>query len=153
MSYSSDPTPPFADPPPEAVTAAPPRTPRGVLSANDLITLNEEIAGMARAGLPLDQGLAALAREMGSGRLQQVTQQLATDLQAGLTLPQALQRQQGRVPPFYAALLAAGIRSGRIGDVLATLTFLRCSILADFSAPASPAPSFIRQSSSPWAWR
>src|SRR5438105_1265231 len=94
----------------------------GNLSAEDLITLNEEIAGMARAGLPLDQGLTALAREMGRGRLRQVTQQLANDLRAGFTLPQALERQQGRVPPFYAALLSAGIRSGRIGAVLSTLT-------------------------------
>src|SRR5437868_5408901 len=92
------------------------------LSADDLITLNDEIAGMARAGLPLDQGLAALAREMGRGRLQQVTRHLAEDLRAGFTLPQALQRQQARVPPYYAALLAAAIRSGRIGEVLATLT-------------------------------
>ena len=43
------------------------------MNAEDLITLNEEIAGMARAGLPLDQGLAALAKEMGKGRLQRVT--------------------------------------------------------------------------------
>ena len=53
------------------------------MNNDDLITLNEEIAGMARAGLPLDQGLAALAREMGRGRLQQVTANLAADLQAG----------------------------------------------------------------------
>jgi type II secretory pathway component PulF len=92
------------------------------LSAEDLITLNEEIAGMAKAGLPLDKGLSALAREMVSGRLQQVTAQLAVDLKAGLTLPEALERQGGRVPPYYAALLAAGIRSGRISEVLGTLT-------------------------------
>jgi general secretion pathway protein F len=98
-----------------------------------LIALNEEIAGMARAGLPLDQGLAALAREMGRGRLQKVTQKLADDLKAGFTLPQALERQEGRVPPYYAALLAAGIRSGRIGEVLGTLTLYARSI-ADFRA-------------------
>src|ERR1051326_9129959 len=79
------------------------------LSPEDLITLNEEIAGMARAGLPLDQGLAALAREMGRGRLQQVTNAIARDLQAGQTLPDALQRQGKRVPPFYAGLVSAGI--------------------------------------------
>lgn len=90
--------------------------------ADDLAALNEEIAAMARAGLPLDQGLAALAREMGGGRLQQVTRALADDLRAGLTLPEALARQGGRVPPFYAGLVAAGVRSGRIGEVLATLT-------------------------------
>ena len=77
---------------------------------------------MARAGLPLDQGLSALARDMGQGRLQKVTKQLGDDLRGGLTLPQALDKQKGRVPPFYAALLTAGIRSGRLADVLGTLT-------------------------------
>jgi general secretion pathway protein F len=95
---------------------------KGKLSSEDLVTLNEEIAGMARAGLPLDQGLAALAREMNRSRLQRVTAQLATDLQSGHTLPEALARQSHRLPPYYSALVTAGIRSGRVGDVLATLT-------------------------------
>jgi type II secretory pathway component PulF len=102
----------------------------GGLSAEDLITLNEEIAGMARAGLPLDQGLAVLAREMGSGKLQAVTDQLAADLRDGKSLAEALERQGRRVPPFYAGLVAAGVRSGRISEVLATLT-LYTRTLAD----------------------
>lgn len=92
------------------------------MKAEDLIALNEEIAGMARAGLPMDQGLEALAREMGGGRLRQVTTEIAADLRAGHTLPEALERQQGRVPPFYSGLVAAGVRTGRVGEVLATLT-------------------------------
>lgn len=103
----------------------------GHLSAEELITLNEEIAAMARAGLPLDQGLAALARDMGRGRLRAVTRQLAQDLHSGFSLPRALARQEGRVPPFYAALLDAGVRSGRVGDVLTTLT-LYARAIADF---------------------
>src|SRR5262245_50792025 len=103
------------------------------LSADDLITLNEEIASMARAGLPLDQGLAVLAGEMHSGRLKSVTNQLAADLRAGHTLPEALKRQEGRVPGYYAALLAAGIRSGKLSEVLATLT-LHARAVADFRA-------------------
>ncbi len=118
-------------------TAKPPApfTTGGPLSAENLVTLNEEIAGMARAGLPLDQGLAALAREMSSGRLQQVTQQLADDLRAGHTLPQAIERQKDRVPNYYAALLAAGIRTGKIGEVLATLT-LYARAMAEFRGNA-----------------
>src|SRR5436305_1671467 len=92
------------------------------MTPEDLIALNEEIAGMARAGLPLDQGLAALAREMGNGRLGRVTAALADDLRAGHTLPEALRRQEGRLPPYYAGLVSAGVRTGRVGDVLATLT-------------------------------
>jgi type II secretory pathway component PulF len=92
------------------------------MNADDLIALNEEIAAMARAGLPLDQGLAALAREMGGGRLRSVTAAIANDLRAGKTLPEALERQAGQVPAFYAGLVTAGVRSGRIGEVLTTLT-------------------------------
>lgn len=92
------------------------------MKADDLIALNEEIAGMARAGLPLDQGLAALAKEMGRGQLRGVTTALANDLRGGLTLPQALERQAGKVPPFYAGLVSAGVRTGRVAEVLATLT-------------------------------
>jgi type II secretory pathway component PulF len=103
------------------------------MNAEDLIALNEEIAAMARAGLPLDQGLAALAREMGGGRLRQLTAELADDLRAGHTLPQALERRGNRVPPFYAALLAAGVRSGRLVEVLTTLTTYARS-LADLRA-------------------
>jgi type II secretory pathway component PulF len=92
------------------------------MNPDELIALNEEIAGMARAGLPLDQGLAALARDMGKARLQRVTAALANDLRAGHPLPEALERQAGRVPSFYGGLVTAGIRSGRVGEVLATLT-------------------------------
>src|SRR6266496_5805088 len=112
MSSGPDPSlPPESDSASQAIRpAVPPRPVRGPLSADDLITLNEEIAGMARAGLPLDQGLAALAREMGRGRLQRVTKELAADLQEGRTLPEAFDRQGTRVPPFYAGLVSAGVR-------------------------------------------
>src|SRR5262249_40310288 len=112
--------PPSVDPAPADEKQTPAAAPG--LSPQDLIALNEEIAGMARAGLPLDRGLAALAREMGRGRLRKVTDELAADRHAGHTLPDALARQEGGVPPFYAGLVAAGIRTGRVTDVLATLT-------------------------------
>src|SRR5947209_2894595 len=99
------------------------------MKPDELIALNEEIAGMARAGLPLDKGLAALAREMGRGRLREVTAALARDLRAGQTLPEALERQAGRVPAFYAGLVAAGVRTGRIAEVLQTLTMYARSIV------------------------
>jgi type II secretory pathway component PulF len=92
------------------------------MSPDDLIALNEQIAGMARAGLPLDQGLDGLARDMGRGRLRRVTQALADDLRAGHPLPEALERLKGQVPPYYANLVTAGVRTGRLPEVLSTLT-------------------------------
>lgn len=92
------------------------------MNPDDLVALNEEIAALARAGLPLDQGLKALAKEMGRGQLRRVSEAIASDLQAGHTLPEALERQGTRVPPYYANLVEAGIRTGRINEVLITLT-------------------------------
>jgi type II secretory pathway component PulF len=98
------------------------------LNADDLVTLNEEIAGMVKAGVPLDQGLAAMAREMARGRLQRATAAIAADMSRGQTLDEALQNQAGHVPPFYSSLVRAGIRSGRLAEILATLTFYARSL-------------------------
>lgn len=92
------------------------------MNADEIVALNEQIAGMARAGLPLDHGLSMLAREMGRGRLRQVTAALGDDLRNGATLPDALERRRGQLPPYYASLATAGIRTGQLPDVLATLT-------------------------------
>lgn len=100
------------------------------MNPEDLAALNEEIAGMARAGLPLDQGLSALARDMMGGRLQRVTEALAEDLREGKTLPEALDRQAGEVPPYYAGLVSAGVRTGRIAEVLTVLTLYARSMAA-----------------------
>jgi type II secretory pathway component PulF len=126
MATENEATPPNPEPLPEVVPVSEQTGRHGApfagLSAEDLIALNEEIAGMARAGLPLDQGMAAMAKEMRSGHLQRVTADIAADLHNGSTLPEAMARQAGRLPRFYAGLVNAGVRSGRIGDVLATLT-------------------------------
>lgn len=100
------------------------------MTADDLTALNEQIAAMARAGLPLDQGLDGLARDMGRGRLRSVTADLARDLRAGLSLPDALARQSGKVPPYYANLVTAGIQTGRLPEVLTTLTTYARTIAA-----------------------
>jgi type II secretory pathway component PulF len=92
------------------------------MTADELVALNEQIAGMARAGLPLDQGLASLASEMRRGRLKRVTEEIVADLKSGSTLPDAVARRQKDLPPYYARLIEAGVRTGRLPEVLATLT-------------------------------
>jgi type IV pilus assembly protein PilC len=98
------------------------------MNADDLVALNEQIAGMARAGLPLDQGLASLASEMRRGRLRRVTEAIVADLKNGSTLPDAVARRQNELPPYYAQLIEAGVRAGRLPEVLATLTAYARSI-------------------------
>jgi type IV pilus assembly protein PilC len=98
------------------------------MTPDDISALNDQIAAMARAGLPLDQGLESLAKEMGSGELRTVSEALASGLRAGQSLPEALARQEGRIPPYYANLVTAGLQTGRLPQVLATLTAYARSI-------------------------
>lgn len=100
------------------------------MSPDELVALNEQIAGMAKAGLPLDQGLAGLAKDMSHGRLRRVTAALANDLRGGATLAEAVEKHSADLPPFYASLVTAGVRTGRLPEVLATLSTYARSIAA-----------------------
>lgn len=92
--------------------------PGGGLSGPEALELSAQIAGLARAGLPMAPSLSALAEELPRGRLRRSLRDLARDLEAGRALPEAVEGQEGRIPPHLRGLMLAGIRSGRLGEVL-----------------------------------
>jgi general secretion pathway protein F len=87
------------------------------LSLEQLIALCEEISALSRAGVPLDQGLKALGRDL-PGRLGRVAGEMGGQLSAGMTLDQVVARAGGKFPPGYEALIQAGIRSGNLPGIL-----------------------------------
>lgn len=87
------------------------------LSLEQLIALCEEIAALSRAGVPLDQGLKELGREL-PGRLGRVAQEMGGQLSGGMPLDQVVARAGGKFPPGYDALMQAGIRSGNLPGIL-----------------------------------
>jgi type II secretory pathway component PulF len=88
------------------------------LNGPEAAELSRQIAGLAQAGLPLANGLVALGEELPRGRLRRSMNALATTLESGATLDQAVQIQKNRIPPHLRGLVIAGLRSGRLGDVL-----------------------------------
>jgi type IV pilus assembly protein PilC len=103
------------------------------MRSEDLQALNDEIAGLAKAGLPLDKGLEALARDLGRGKLADVTREISENLRKGKSLSEAFDSQGSAVPAYYGALIASGVRTGRMADVLATLT-LHARTLSDLKS-------------------
>lgn len=88
------------------------------MSLDQLVALNDEIAALSRAGVPLDLGLKSLAGDM-PGRLGRVAQIIGQRLEAGESLPQVLaDPQAGGIPAAYAAVVAAGLRVGRLPSAL-----------------------------------
>ncbi|HQY87021.1 MAG TPA: type II secretion system F family protein [Tepidisphaeraceae bacterium] len=90
----------------------------GKLSADDFDLFNRQLAFLAEAGLPLEQGLRLAATDLKRGRLKSTTQQLVADLESGAPLAQALDRQRGAFPASYATLIEAGANSGRLPQLL-----------------------------------
>jgi general secretion pathway protein F len=92
---------------------------QGGLSGFEASELSRQIAGLTKAGMPLAAGLAALSEELPRGRLRRSMTELVGSLEEGVPLEQALAAQSERIPPHMRGLVVAGLRTGRLGDVLA----------------------------------
>jgi type II secretory pathway component PulF len=87
------------------------------MTLNDLIALNDEIAALVRAGVPLEAGLAELGGDL-PGRLGQFTTILAERTARGESLAQAIAGDAGKLPSAYRAVVEAGVRAGRLPAAL-----------------------------------
>jgi type II secretory pathway component PulF len=86
----------------------------------DFITLNEEIAAIVRARLPLEPHLARLGREL-PGRAGKLAEQIGRRMESGATLAAAIDAECKSLPPAYRAAILAGTQSGDLGAALESL--------------------------------
>ena len=94
--------------------------PATAITLEQLVALNDEIAALVRAGVPLEQGLTALGADM-PGRLGKVTQMLAERMQRGESLDQVMAAESSHFPPVYRAVVEVGLRTGRLPGALEAL--------------------------------
>jgi general secretion pathway protein F len=91
------------------------------MSLDDLVALNDEIAGLVRAGVPLELGLASWGRDL-SGGLRKTAARLGQSVSQGRSLSDALADEQLQIPPVYRAVVTAGLRSGRLPAALEAIS-------------------------------
>lgn len=89
-----------------------------VLSDEESAQLLRGIGELAQAGLPLDEGLDALAEEVSGGRLRKAFHQLAKEIRAGGNPLVEHDLSYVRLPKYHQSILIAGIQSNRMGDTL-----------------------------------
>ncbi len=87
------------------------------VSLAQLIALNEELASLVRAGVPLETGLVELGREI-PGRIGQIATLLGTRMSRGETLQEILASDPQQFPPVWRSVVEAGIRSGNLAAAL-----------------------------------
>jgi general secretion pathway protein F len=96
-------------------------------SVDDFFVLNEEIRAFVRAGIPLEVGLRGTASQT-EGALSGIASRISQRIEQGRTLEQAITDEGTAVPAEYRALLAAGLRTGRLADVLTSISDLGRSL-------------------------
>ena len=90
------------------------------LDLQELALLNQEIAALVRAGVPLESGLA-MAGHSGDGAQELLMLRLAQRLREGRSFADALQIEGGELPRLYRAVVEAGARTGRLPEALESL--------------------------------
>ncbi|AGA30461.1 type II secretion system F family protein [Singulisphaera acidiphila] len=90
------------------------------ISLGHLIALNDEMAALTRAGLPLERGLRDVGRDL-SGGLSAAMLRLSARMDQGEGLSEALAADKEGFPPIYRAVVEAGIRAGRLPAALESL--------------------------------
>jgi general secretion pathway protein F len=92
-----------------------------VITVEQLLALNDEIRALARAGVPLEKGLRALGADL-PGRLGKLAASLSDRLERGESFVHILESSGDTFPPVYRAVVAAGVRSGRLPIALESIS-------------------------------
>jgi type II secretory pathway component PulF len=93
---------------------APRRSGRGVGAE----PIAQHLGELVESELPLPDGLRALGAELRDKRERAALMQLAEEIEAGRSLDEALATQGDRFPAHLRGLIVAGLRTGRLAEVL-----------------------------------
>ncbi|MCK4998363.1 MAG: type II secretion system F family protein, partial [Anaerohalosphaera sp.] len=88
---------------------------------DEFILFNEQLASLTKAGIPLEQGLRELAKDAESSKMRSLINDVASDLEKGLPIDQAVEKRQKDFPPLYGLILKSGVETGRLSEMLTNL--------------------------------
>lgn len=84
----------------------------------ELALFTRQLATMLHAGLPLVRALHSLSRDCKKGTLSVAVENVAVDLQNGLSFSEALERHPRIFNALFISMVRAGERSGKLDQVL-----------------------------------
>lgn len=90
-------------------------------TAYDLALMTRQLSVLVAAGIPLEEGLRAVAKQNEKAHVQNLMLSVRSKVLEGHSLAQGMQ-QSGRFPDLYTATIAAGERSGHLDLILDQLS-------------------------------
>jgi type IV pilus assembly protein PilC len=98
---------------------------QGSVKTKDIVIFTRQFSTMINAGLPLVQALDILSKQSENKALQEVTRQVAYDVESGNTVADALAKHPKAFTELYTNMVAAGEAGGILDTILMRLaTFL-----------------------------
>ena len=91
------------------------------IGRSEFLLFNQQLAAITDAGLPLEKSLRELAGDIQSKALRQHVQDIADELERGDSIEMAFAKRQSAFPPLYGKILQAGVKTGRLSDMLISL--------------------------------
>lgn len=94
---------------------------RKKVKLKDLTVFSRQFATMINSGVSITRALAILAEQTQNPTLAEVIKQLRKDVEAGLSLSEALAKQSKIFPPIFINMVRAGEAGGVLDEVLQRL--------------------------------
>ncbi len=91
------------------------------IGRNEFILFNQQLASIAKAGIPLERGLRELSHDIASKKMRKLITDIADDLEAGMDIQEAFDKRQKDLPVLYGRILKAGVETGRLSEMLTSL--------------------------------
>lgn len=104
-----------------SIDKAKPARPKTAVGRNEFMLFNQQLASIAKAGIPLERGLRELASDVTSKSMRGLIEDIAGELEAGVSIEQAFEKRQKAFPPLYGRILKAGVETGRLSEMLTSL--------------------------------
>ena len=93
----------------------------GKLKGGEQALITRQMATLLRSALPVEQALAAVARQAGNARVEKIVMAVRGKVLEGYSLARALTEYPRAFPEMYRATVAAGEQSGHLEQVLEQL--------------------------------
>jgi len=95
--------------------------PRTSVGRGEFLLFNQQLASITRAGIPLERGLRELGQDINSKSMRRLIEEIATDLETGVSIEEAFRKRERHFPQLYGRILKAGVETGRLGEMLTSL--------------------------------
>jgi len=89
----------------------------GRVGRKDLIVFTRQLATLLEARLPLNNALKILYEQTTNLKLKDAIQQVTSDIDAGITFSQAMERQDKVFPEYYVQMVRAAEVTGNLNEV------------------------------------